>query len=283
MIQTLGQGYNAKVKLGYNKENNSYYAVKIFKKTHAFEKNRENLIKEFKVMENLNNPLLINLKEIKPDSEYIKKNGQSYKTMAIVIELAKNGELFEYVSQGGMFKEEVARKYFHQLIEGLEYLHGQGIAHRDLKPENLLFDENFSLKIADFGFATALAGKDNSGMLRTILGTEGYMSPEIIAKQPYSGSAVDIFAAGVILFVMITGHPPFSKADPKACPYYKCLCVNKHSTFWTAHSKNKPRTDFFSENLKNLFNGLFSHDPAQRPTLAEIKCHPWYNGPVMEL
>ena len=74
--------------------------------------------------------------------------------MAIVIELAKNGELFEYVSQGGMFKEEVARKYFHQLIEGLEYLHGQGIAHRDLKPENLLFDENFSLKIADFGNKT---------------------------------------------------------------------------------------------------------------------------------
>jgi len=145
------------------------------------------------------------------------------------------------------------------MITGLEYLHGQGFAHRDMKPENLLFDEEFNLKIADFGFATALAGKDGSGLLRTILGTESYMAPEINNKSPYSGTAVDVFAAGIILFIMITGHPPFMKADPKSDPYYKCLCVNKHNTFWTAHSKNKPNKDaFFSNDLKDMFNSLFA-------------------------
>lgn len=101
-----------------------------------------------------------------------------------------------------------------------------------MKPENLLFDENFNLKIADFGFATALAGKDGSGLLRTILGTESYMAPEINNNSPYSGTAVDIFACGIILFIMITGHPPFMKADPKTDAYYKCLCTNRHNTFW---------------------------------------------------
>jgi len=68
------------------------------------------------------------------------------------------------------------------MISGLEYMHQNGIAHRDMKPENLLFDDKFNLKIADFGFSTLLCGKDNSGLLHTILGTESYMAPEIHAK-----------------------------------------------------------------------------------------------------
>jgi serine/threonine-protein kinase Chk1 len=133
------------------------------------------------------------------------------------------------------------------MLTGLEYLHSKGIAHRDMKPENLLYDEKFLLKIADFGFATSLAGKDGAGLLKTVLGTESYMAPEIHQHQKYSGTAVDIFAAGIILFIMYTGHPPFVKADPKADAYYKCLCNNKHVAFWNAHSKNKPgKLEFFS-------------------------------------
>jgi serine/threonine protein kinase len=115
------------------------------------------------------------------------------------------------------------------------------------------------LKIADFGFSTALAGKDGSGLLKTVLGTESYMAPEIHSHEKYSGTAVDIFASGIILFIMYTGHPPFVKADHKSDAYYKCLCTNRHSAFWTAHSKNKPgKMDFFSPELLNLFNSLFA-------------------------
>jgi serine/threonine protein kinase len=81
------------------------------------------------------------------------------------------GELFEYVSSTGRFREEVARAYFLQLLEGLNHIHEKGLAHRDLKPENILFSDQFILKIADFGFATLLEGKDGNGLLKTVLGT----------------------------------------------------------------------------------------------------------------
>lgn len=93
----------------------------------------------------------------------------------------------------------------------MEYIHNKGICHRDLKLENLLFDKDFNLKIADFGFA-----KEDSGKLLSRLGTEGYMAPEIGYKK-YSGEKVDIFSAGVLLFLFYVGRPPFenTKKDNK--------------------------------------------------------------------
>ena len=90
------------------------------------------------------------------------------------------------------------------MIEGLEYVHTRGVTHRDLKPENVLFDQHFNLKIADFGFAAPIAGRDGSGLCKTKLGTESYMAPEIHMRKPYNGASVDLFACGIILFIMFT-------------------------------------------------------------------------------
>jgi serine/threonine protein kinase len=150
-----------------------------------------------------------------------------------------------------------------------------------MKPENLLFGENFVLKIADFGFATLISGKDGSGMLSTILGTESYMAPEIHLRQPYSGPAVDLFATAIILFILISGTPPFAKADPKNDPHYKLLCVGKHETFWKAHERNKPKEpgqNFYSDEFKDLMNAMLASNPSDRPTYDDIKAHKWYNG-----
>lgn len=99
-----------------------------------------------------------------------------------MLELAAGGELFDFIAMSGAFDEPTARYYFRQFMEGLAFCHEKGIAHRDLKPENLLLDSQFVLKIADFGFAAPVAGKDGQGYLFTKLGTQNYMAPEIHLK-----------------------------------------------------------------------------------------------------
>ena len=122
---------------------------------------------------------IIQVLDVQQNQNYYNKNGEVKRVTYIVLELAEGGELFDYVANTGHFSYEVARTYFHQLIEGLEYAHSNKIAHRDLKPENILFDLDFQLKVADWGFATSFKeGKKN----QTVLGTESYMAPQINLK-----------------------------------------------------------------------------------------------------
>ena len=111
-------------------------------------------------------------------------------------------------------------------MNGLNYMHTRGFAHRDIKPENIILTKDYILKIADFGFSCLLKGKNNSGILHTKLGTPGYMAPEIRDRK-YNGTQIDIFAAGVILFIMYAGHPPFEKAEAND-PYYQLIMNNHH-------------------------------------------------------
>ena len=94
-------------------------------------------------------------------------------------------------------------------------------------------------------------------------------------KKPYNGASVDLFASAIILFIMVTQHPPFTKAEP-ADPFYRLLCANRADLFWKAHSKNKPE-GFFTDEFKNLITSMLQFDPTHRPSLAEVKAHPWYN------
>lgn len=97
----------------------------------------------------------------------------------IIMDFAQEGEIFDIISNTGPFSEEIARHYFIQIIAALNYMHNSvGICHRDLKPENILMDSNYNLKIADFGFAVPLEGKNGNGKLRSYKGTLGYMPPE---------------------------------------------------------------------------------------------------------
>jgi serine/threonine protein kinase len=286
LVKTLGSGYNSKVKLGYDAGSNQYFAVKIIKHSHP-SLNLKTLKKEIEILSALKHENIVNLMEFQENADYVKKNGHSYKAVAIIMELVPGGELFEYVADSGRFSEETARTYFRILIETLEYCHNQGIAHRDLKPENLLFDANFNLKIADFGFATLLAGKDGSGQLHTILGTESYMAPEIHLRKPYSGPSVDLFACGIILFILLSGTPPFAKADPKSDPHYKLLCASRQDVFWKAHERNKPKLpgqeNFYNEGFRDLMNSMLAVDPNHRLTIDQIKAHPWYNGDLADI
>lgn len=194
----------------------------------------------------------------------------------IVLEIAKGGELFDYIANSGELKEDEARFYFRQLMLGLDFCHNKaGIAHRDLKPENLLLDENYDLKIADFGFAAPVEGRDGQGYLYTKLGTQNYMAPEIHLRQPYIGREVDLFASAIILFIMVAGHPPFTTAE-QGDPFYKCIANNRSDIFWRTHAKNKPAgASFMSPELKDLINCMLQLEPSHRPSLQEILAHSW--------
>jgi len=197
--------------------------------------------------------------------------GKSNRVYYIALEVAAGGELFDFISMTGPFSEKVARYFFHQFIDAMEYLHDNGISHRDLKTENILLDKKFNLKVADFGYAS------KQGINQTAVGTEDYMAPEVLQQKPYSGKIVDIFGAGLILFMMVSQSKAFLKASPSDA-YYKNLVSNRPDKFWKSHTENKGDPDFYTDEYKNLVNQLFAYSPCHRLTLSEIKEHPWYTG-----
>ena len=137
-----------------------------------------------------------------------------------VLEYIGGGELFDLIALGGGLTEPQARYFMKEFMNGLAHMHANGYTHRDLKPENLLLDANFVLKITDFGFAAPIQGRDNSGLLKTQVGTLSYMAPELHLKMSYDGSRIDVFSAGIVLFTTIAQRPPFTaaqKGDPLFC------------------------------------------------------------------
>lgn len=208
------------------------------------------------------------------EGTYSKPSG-SKQVKYIVLELASTGELFDILATTGPLPDHIARYYFKQFIDGLEFCHRQGVVHRDLKTENLLLDKNYNLKIADFGFAADVA-KNPTGLLETQLGTPNFMSPEIHEGLPYDGRAADLFASGVILFLMMAGHPPFVIAN-KSDIYYKVIQKNNASSFWAVHMKNKD-ANTFSESFCELVTAMLQTERTHRPSVSEIMSHPWMDG-----
>lgn len=266
--------YLNRVLLAKHKETDQTCALKLMKRKEGPDDRKESIMNEVNVMRKLNHKNIVNLIDFNEEAEFVKKSGKSRPVYSIALELAEGGELFDFIAETGNFSEEVARYFFHQLCDAFEYLHGEGISHRDIKPENILLDSKFNLKLADFGLSTF------KNMTDSVKGTLNYMAPEIILGERYSGKAVDLFAAGIILFVMVSRHPPFMSASHQDKKYLY-IGGNRPNKFWKNHSKTKPNgTDFYSPELRDLVTSLLSFYATERPSLAEVKASEWYNGPV---
>jgi serine/threonine protein kinase len=126
----------------------------------------------------------------------------------LIMELCENGNLFQHLKekQGKLLPEAEARNILRQLVNGLIYLHSNGILHRDLKLSNLLLNHKFDLKIADFGLAVKLV--DPHSEQKTMCGTPNYLSPEIVSRLPY-GLSSDVWSLGCMMVTLLTGNPPF--------------------------------------------------------------------------
>jgi len=248
----LGVGGFSEVCKGVDKETRKRVALKIMYSGKCSGSEMKNQLiqvqKEIKAMKQLSHPNLIRLLGYD-----LKCTVKGQKAIVMVQQLAPKGELFDYLMYTKKFEENQANALFKQLIAGLEAMHKKGIAHRDLKPENVLFDNQFNLKLADFGFAYVFQkGEGPKTAMRTELGTKGYMAPEIINNKKYTEKA-DIFAAGVILFIMLAGFPPFQNAVSKDWWFDK-LMKGKYKLFWMAHE----RTAKFSLNAKDILQKMLA-------------------------
>jgi len=194
----------------------------------------------------------------------------------LATEFTPNGDFFEFVTQVGMAGDKkLIRTYFHQLIEGIEFLHSHKVAHLDLKLENLLLDKDFNLKIFDFDQAQNFDDCDlKSG------GTTGYRAPELINRNVDNYTALDVYSAGVLLYTFVTGLMPFCEAKSTGTKK-----VDKFETFrddnerfWKG--KMKETGIHFEKEFMELMNGMWNFDAEARMTIEEIKRSRWYNKEI---
>jgi len=276
VLADLGAGATAEVKLVEDINTQEKFACKIIKTGANGISNAAlaDVQKEVTIMSSMKHPFIINTKAV-GRGPYDKQDGKEpQEILFILMEYAPEGELFDMIANTGKFKESVARYFFTQLLNALSYVHNTvGVCHRDLKPENILIDENFNLKLADWGFSIPLVGANGTGKLTSYKGTLGYMPPEQHAKKAYSGKAADMFAIAVVLFMMITQCQPFDEAKVTD-KYYRLIAGNKPSYYWKIFEKVAP----ISEDLKDMLTGMMQLDPTARYTLDEILAHPWMQG-----
>lgn len=199
----LGQGTFAKVYHARELKTGLSVAIKVIDKERIVKVGMmEQIKREISVMKLVRHPNVVQLYEVMATKAKI----------YFVMEYVRGGELFNKVTKGKM-KEEVARKFFQQLISAVDFCHSRGVYHRDLKPENLLLDEYGNLKISDFGLSALAESKHQDGLLHTTCGTPAYVAPEVICRRGYDGCKADIWSCGVILFVLLAGSLPFHDSN----------------------------------------------------------------------
>jgi len=225
---------------------------------------------EIQGMIRVDNPHVIKLLDYNLDCKYPDKSGKLLNTILLVLEYCPGGDLFDILYYTKRFDPRTARTYFVQMMQGLKACHDAGIVHRDLKPQNLLLDANFQLKIADFGLSF-IPQLCVNGLPRGTCGTRGYQAPELLKGKKHT-KACDIFSCGVIMFILITGHPPFKEAR-RDDPIYKYLCESNTGAFWKIH-----RSVEIDDYCKDLITGMLAYRARKRFSVNDCFQHKWIVG-----
>merc|ERR1719234_1481960 len=197
----------------------------------------------------------------------------------LVFDLVTGGELFEDIVAREFYSEADASHCIQQILESVNHCHSNGVVHRDLKPENLILSEKpkpqpenlllaskskgAAVKLADFGLAIEVQGDQQAWF--GFAGTPGYLSPEVLKKEPY-GKPVDIWACGVILYILLVGYPPFWDEDQ-----HRLYAQIKAG----AYDYPSPEWDTVTPEAKNLINQMLTVNPAKRIRAEEALKHPW--------
>ena len=216
----LGEGNYASVKLVDEASTGASFAAKCIDGSKLHKEDVEGLKTELSLLRQLQHPNIIFLKD------YFEDRTKNW--YYVVTELLEGGELFTAIVTREKYSEADARDTVRTIAEALSYCHARGVVHRDLKPENIMLDKDgpdAKIKIIDFGFATKIGTKDP--MLHTACGTPGYVAPEIIPakrdQQPRYGPGVDVWALGVITYILLCGYPPFTNDENNEAELFKTI------------------------------------------------------------
>uniref|UniRef100_A0A3P8VN58 SNF-related serine/threonine-protein kinase n=1 Tax=Cynoglossus semilaevis TaxID=244447 RepID=A0A3P8VN58_CYNSE len=252
--KTLGRGHFAVVKLARHVFTGEKVAVKVIDKTKLDSVATGHLFQEVRCMKLVQHPNIVRLYEV------IDTQTKLY----LILELGDGGDMFDYIMkhEEGL-NEDLAKKYFAQIVHAISYCHRLHVVHRDLKPENVVFFEKQGLvKLTDFGFSNKFQpGKK----LTTSCGSLAYSAPEILLGDEYDAPAVDIWSLGVILFMLVCGQPPFQEANDSETLTMIMDC--KYTV--PAH---------VSIACKDLIDRMLQRDPKRRASLEEIETHTWLQG-----
>ena len=253
--QKIGEGTFSKVKLGINMFTGQKVAIKILDKMKLIEEEGiERVVRELKILSELNHPNIIKIYKIIEDE----------KLYYVVMEYCEEGELFNYIVEKNNLTDSESAFFYYQLINAIEYLHLNGIAHRDLKPENILLGENNLIKIIDFGLSNYF---DENKLLSTPCGSPCYASPEMIRGENYNGADNDIWETGIILYAMLCGYLPFENS-PNA--------KDNKILFKKILSLNLDYPNFLTDSSVDLLKRILVTDPKERIKIDEIKKHSFY-------
>lgn len=250
--KVLGTGSYGYVRLGINMVTNEQFAIKTLKDAQ----NKKGIQREISILKLLDHPNIVQLYDVIEDP----KTG----TYFLVLELASGGELFDYIVARGKLKEKEARKFFRQIISGVEYCHSNLVIHRDLKPENLLLDNDGNIKINDFGFSNVMTPGER---FSTFCGSVSYVAPEIIKNIKYIGPEIDIWSIGVILYTLVCGRLPWPETSDGS-PAITNIIEGDY---------DKTPLMSLSSGCQDLLAKILVPEPARRATMQDIRQHPWVN------
>ncbi|OHE95759.1 hypothetical protein CORC01_08900 [Colletotrichum orchidophilum] len=263
LLEKLGKGHFAEVFLCVEKSTGQRYAVKIFTKTTGMEERskQEGLQQEIAVLMGVSHPNVLCLKDT-----FNERNA-----VYLVLELAPEGELFNFIVMRQKVSEDETRKLFKQLFQGIKYLHDRNIVHRDIKPENILMvDKELNVKLADFGLAKIIG---EESFTTTLCGTPSYVAPEILAEgrhRKYT-KAVDIWSLGVVLYICLCGFPPFSdELYSKEFPFTLSQQIKSGRFDYPS-----PYWDSVGDPALDLIDSMLVVDPERRYTVDQCLNHPW--------
>jgi len=255
LVKDIGSGNFGVARLMRDKQTKELVAVKYIERG---EKIDENVQREIINHRSLKHPNIVRFKEVILTPTHL----------AIVMEYAAGGELFERICNAGRFSEDEARFFFQQLISGVSYCHSMQICHRDLKLENTLLDGSPAprLKICDFGYSKSALLHSQP---KSTVGTPAYIAPEILSKKEYDGKIADVWSCGVTLYVMLVGAYPFE--DPDDPRNFKKTIGRILGVQYTI-----PDYVHVSAECRHLLSRIFVADPDKRITIPEIRNHEWF-------